>query len=440
MKKNDEYLKLIGLYLDGTADEVQTRTLESALRSDRELRREFLSYIHLDAALQSGQSAPRTAPVPPARTPSAALRVWLGCAAALVLSLGGAMWHYTKSRMPSKESPVPFAVLAAARETVWADPNIELALRAGEMPSQRIELESGAAEFVCADGARVILHGPAALRFVERRRIFLDHGRALFRCPNEESRLTVETPGTEIVDLGTEFWVESLPKVTTRVHVLSGEVQVGRNTRHRLHAGDSAEIRSDGLLVIPPLSTNAFAELLPSSPQSDWREPATETNLLRDPGFEAGLMGGPWSGTEGHTEPTPQGRSGRGIRIGAGRNAHWPLCRQTLETGDIGGRMVTASAWAAVSPGDPLCSRQHALLKIAFKNAEGRDFAFAVQRFVGPGSLPGRFLSAQIAAIAPHGTQRVQFQLLLHSDLQDSGSVIFDDASLSISDPPLKNP
>jgi hypothetical protein len=57
----------------------------------------------------------------------------------------------------------------------------------------------------------------------------------------------------------------------------------------------------------------------------------------------------------------------------------------------------------AVAPPEPLKLRQSAMLKVVFKNAEGRDFAFALS-----------------------GTRRVQVQLMLQSGLQESGSVVFD--------------
>ena len=101
--------------------------------------------------------------------------------------------------------------------------------------------------------------------------------------------------------------------------------------------------------------------------------------------------------------------------------------------------MVVAFVWAAVAPADPLRGRQQALLKIAFKNKEGRAVAFAVQRFAGPDSGPGRFERVEVAALAPEGTNRVQVQLLLQSALLESGSMLFDDASLVIVDQPPQN-
>ncbi len=80
----------------------------------------------------------------------------------------------------------------------------------------------------------------------------------------------------------------------------------------------------------------------------------------------------------------------------------------------------------AVAPPEPLKLRQSAMLKVVFKNAEGRDFAFALRRFLGPQSKLGVFEPVRVGAFAPSGTRRVQVQLMLQSGLQESGSVVFD--------------
>jgi hypothetical protein len=102
----------------------------------------------------------------------------------------------------------------------------------------------------------------------------------------------------------------------------------------------------------------------------------------------------------------------------------------------MAGQLVMASVWACVAPGDPLQGNQTAVLKIAFKNEEGRDFAFVCKRFLGPQSEPGRFEKIQVAAFAPEGTARMQLQLMLQADRREAGSVIFDDATVFITAPP----
>ncbi len=62
MNEKETRLELIRRYLEGTATAEETRHLETLLLSDAGLRREFLRYAHLDAALAER----RTAATPPA--------------------------------------------------------------------------------------------------------------------------------------------------------------------------------------------------------------------------------------------------------------------------------------------------------------------------------------------------------------------------------------
>ena len=372
-------------------------------------------------------------PIPPKRIQ------WLGwrslAAAAVVVFTGIWAWLMWKPSHPATVSPL--ASLAAANDAVWADPNVELALRSGELPQGALRLESGTAEFLCMDGATVVIRGPASVRFMDLKRVFVEDGRIFCRCPSPESRLSIVTPATEIQDLGTEFTVEARADQSTLVAVLSGEVQVGKTQTQLLRKGQSAVVRGDGLLVIQPLAQEDFSELLLASPTVN-DAIRHGRNLLADPGFEQGLREQTWSGTEPNLAASPSGgRSGGAVRIRSNGQAHWPQCRQKIATGDIAGRLVVGTVWAAPS-GGALRSKQSAVLKIVFVNDKGRDFAFAMRRFLDAKSSPDRFEQAQVAALAPPGTRSVQLQLMFQTNLRESGSILFDDAALMIADSEIK--
>lgn len=433
--------ELIGRYADGTASAAEVAELEAALRAGADIRKAFLRYMNVDTALTAAAPALRVVKSGTA-TPMVSRRsmrpVWAIAAAALVLFLAVAMLFRDRTAPPPAgkgTQATAFVTLAAANEAVWADPNVELALRAGELPPGVVRLESGTAEFLFADGATLVMRGPASVRFPARKRVTLESGKVFCRCPSPESRISVDTHATEIVDLGTEFAVEARPDRSTLVAVLSGEVRVGRTATRVLRKGEAVEVRGDGIMAIQPLAREDFAELLRSSPVvSDALQ--SGRNLLADPGFEKGLAEETWSGTEPNLEAVGTGgRSGAAVRIDSDGRAHWPQCRQRLETGDIAGRLVVATAWAAPDA-SPLQPRQSAVLKLVFVNEAGRDFAFAMRRFLSSASTPGRFEQAQVAAFAPPGTRRVQMQLMFQTHLRDTGAILFDDASLIIADAP----
>lgn len=440
MKIDDRFEDLMSRHIEGTATREESRELEAAILLDDSRRRLFLRYLRIDAALiafASGGVVRVDAKWNPtcARRRGGRAACLTAAAASIVLAFLLLWWRNTA---PHHDGAAPFALLAAGNGAVWADPNAELALRAGELPAGLMDLDSGTAEFVCLDGATVAFRGPASFRFLDRKQVYVKTGRVQCHCPTEKSRLTVLTPSTEIRDLGTEFAVEVRSDETTRVAVLSGEVQIGASQPRRLRKGEAAELRGDGQLAIEPYTREDFAALQLASP-SVRHAVSHSLNLLRDPGFEKAPDGQIWMGTGTNLASASTALHGRGIRVFARGSAPWPLCRQMLKGEPLAGRLVIASVWACVVRDDPLEGRQTAVLKIAFKDEEGRDFAFACQRFLSPRSEPGRFEQAQIAAIAPAETAKVDFQVMLQSDLRERGSVIFDDGSLLVTDAPAEN-
>ncbi len=432
MSDRDALRELIGRFADNIATDDEVRALEQALRADAALRREYLSYLNLDSALANG-AADWAAPESDRYKATSRRRALVAVAVSLmVIFAATVVWNF-RGRNSMANDVKSFAALVAVRNAIWSDPNIELALRGGELPDGMLRLEAGTAEFICVDGATIVLQAPSAARFVARKRVFVEYGRVFCRCPTPDSRLLIETATTEVLDLGTEFLVEARADQSTIVAVLSGEVQVGKSVQRRLHQGESLEILSNGLLAVRPLSPDAFAELLRASPAVD-ESVRRGRNILLDPGFEDGLSDRTWSGTEANISAVRTGgRVGNAVQVAAGGFAEFPQCRQKTERGDYEGRLIVASVWGAPSESH-LSSRQSALLKMVFEDESGREIGFAMRPFLGSQSQPHQFQRAEVAAIAPPGTKRMQIQLMLRAARQSSGAVVFDDASLIVAE------
>ncbi|MEY4482570.1 MAG: hypothetical protein RL693_22 [Verrucomicrobiota bacterium] len=426
-----EWFRLFGAMSDGTITAGDHARLEEVLTQHREARRLWFLHNDVDAGLHAWTTAQQSkAPVDADLKRRAvsfkAFAALAAAACAILLAL------FLEKRQTA--SPASFVTLTAATNAQWSDPNVELSLRSGEMVKGPLKLESGKAEFLLIDGAIAVMEGPAVVRFAERKLIVVESGKLFCSCPTPQSRLSVKTPETEIVDLGTEFAVEARLDKSTRVAVLSGEVKVGNKQTRLLRKGEAVEIRGDGIMAIQPLPPDAFSELLMISPVVSEAVLHGE-NVLRDPGFANGLAADTWSGTEGYVAADSQGgRSGGVIRIDARGHRFWPQCRQKLATGDISGRLVIGSVYAMHPSSDALKESQSAMLKIVFTNAEGREFAFALRRFLNAGQPTDRYVQAQVAAFAPEGTKAVQFQLMLNARGLKTGSVYFDDASLIIAE------
>jgi hypothetical protein len=96
----------------------------------------------------------------------------------------------------------------------------------GIAPSHRsLLVNSGFAELKFAQGARVVVEGPAEFEVHSGNAGFLRHGTLVARVSREAIGFSVLTPTAAIVDLGTEFGVKVKKSGETAVHVFKGVVE-----------------------------------------------------------------------------------------------------------------------------------------------------------------------------------------------------------------------
>ena len=422
---------LASRYADGRADAGDVATLERALREDVAFRRWFVRFLHLDAALagQPGIAAPLLRPSGDSgsawlasQTRTTSVRWWgrtaAAAAAALLLVLLGT-WLPLERNELATAAPVH---LVASTNAQWADPEVELSLRSGDLPRGVLRLESGSAEFRFLHGATAVLLGPAEVRFTGANDLHVQSGQVLCRCPTEESRITLTTPTTQVVDLGTEFAVAVAPDAgATRVAVLSGAVQVGTTGTTVLRTGESAEIDRARVLTLTPLPATTFAALISAAKPVDGGNVSAGPNLLKDPLFSG--QPGAWRLSDGHAEFRAEHAV---LAIAARGHRFWPSARQSVRQSDLAGRLVSASVTACSAPDDPVQERQTAILKLVFIDERGREFAQASRHFLTAGpAKAGIWTNAHVATYAPSGTQKVEVQLLLNARGRAGGTVWF---------------
>lgn len=235
--------------IDPDTSDVDYEKLEALLRVNADARAYYLHYMQLHAELQLLAESPLTSPLsahpsaidesdaaPSPRdsgwwlrlihlTPSqiavlmALLFISAGLAVLAVLKIPA-----TRASRPADAAPA--AQLVATHECVWAGdgltPEVRRRYRVGEL----LELESGQAEFVFADGAELVLAGPARVRLGSAGSCTLELGQAMAEVPARASGFTIHTPTAAIVDLGTSFAVSVDTIGVTEVHVFQGSVAV----------------------------------------------------------------------------------------------------------------------------------------------------------------------------------------------------------------------
>ena len=116
----------------------------------------------------------------------------------------------------------------------------------------RLELESGFANFRTAQGAIITLRGPARLVLTGPNSVQLDSGNLTSEVPEEAKGFTVETASSRIVDVGTEFGVSAESDGQTALSVFQGVVEVaprkpsGSVKAKRVFAGQALRINCSG--------------------------------------------------------------------------------------------------------------------------------------------------------------------------------------------------
>ncbi len=179
------------------------------------------------ARLDDEAAAARVVPIGLGETPAARARrggfgTWIwGAAAALVL---GATTWWTLGRGAAEAHIVRME--SATWEAGYAAPKVGDAVEA-----RRLQLAGGLVELKFAQGATVIVEGPADFEVRGPQHAYLRQGRAVTRLPQGTKGFVLDSPRGRLVDQGTEFGVSVGPSGDTEVHVLEGKVEAVPSNR-----------------------------------------------------------------------------------------------------------------------------------------------------------------------------------------------------------------
>lgn len=234
MSDSTDLRPLFASYTRGEITAEQLASLETALRDDSDLRRDFIEYLNLDsalgdlaalsetefAAMEALESEHEVALAGTNGGPSRTFRVvaFLGAIAAALL-MAALVWLAS----PSDDDAPPVAKLVTDVDALlmcdgqpWSDAE----LRAG-----KYRLDKGLLHLQFAGGVMVYVEAPARFDAVSGKRLLLHSGRLSASVPPEGVGFTVETPEAEVIDFGTEFSVD-VEAGSSEVHVFQGLVRV----------------------------------------------------------------------------------------------------------------------------------------------------------------------------------------------------------------------
>ena len=191
----------------------------------------------------------------------------------------------------------PVAVLTRVVGAEWESQGMPTELGAGLAPG-RIDLKAGLAqiEFYC--GATVVLEGPASFDLVSRWHGVFHHGKVRVYVPSRAGGFSVDTSQFKVVDVGTEFGLQSGVNGETEVQVFSGKVEIydqpgasnpptdkqeltaGRGVKFD-DSGKSYEIGVDAETFVSPAKLEALSSLEVEERYARWL--AESQRMSQDP-------------------------------------------------------------------------------------------------------------------------------------------------------------
>lgn len=182
---------------------------------------------------------------------------------------------------PVQKTPFNYvATLVFAEDCLWEN---DMQLQEGQRVSSGVlRLLQGMAILRFDGGAAAILVGEVGIKVQSRSSARLECGEVVVRAPEEAAGFLLQTPATEVVDLGTEFAVKVGKDGATEVHVMEGEVayrkqRIGEQLGELLPAGQA--IRYDTTDANQPreikIDATRFDELLRRS-----RQQSLDSSLL----------------------------------------------------------------------------------------------------------------------------------------------------------------
>jgi hypothetical protein len=267
---DNERHRLLSAWCDGAVTDAEIDRLDELVRTDPEFRDFYLKYMDQHAVLAAAvlpigdvrlmvqcpkaacdEPSGRVDAVPAGsgsgfrdqragRLPRAprAWRRWIVVAAALVLAGMIALQWPTGRPGPAKVDGPPTSgdpprlVLARGFAVVVQLAAAEWEPGPGQRPSEgdllaagRLVLRSGQITLGLLSGVTLTLEGPADLELLSIDRVHCRRGNLRTCVPHGAEGFAVTTPGSAVVDLGTEFGLNVADDGTVRVMVFKGEAE-----------------------------------------------------------------------------------------------------------------------------------------------------------------------------------------------------------------------
>ncbi|MSQ96924.1 MAG: hypothetical protein EXR98_20545 [Gemmataceae bacterium] len=256
---------------DGIASEADEERLGQVLRSSAEARQAYRQFMDLHSALHWDYVAvagPESSPdlsQPSSHSPPLGRARWVaaffaGIAVATVAAIAIAVFWQNHSPNSQEKEVVKDAKSDAIAALLVDKVDAEFAKERGPAGVRfgpgEYELLGGIVHLRFAQGADMILAGPARFRVTDAQNVQLLVGKARVIAPSTAKGFTIATQAANYIDLGTEFGLRVDPDGASDLYVFDGQVNVA-DPRSGKVLSEVFEGKSsryvNGVAAIPPL-------------------------------------------------------------------------------------------------------------------------------------------------------------------------------------------
>ena len=177
--------------------------------------------------------------------------------AALIVAVAYQEWWRPKhgdQRFDFANKPQTPAVMVDMADVQWNGtvPKLGEPLQPGQLA-----FESGTVELLFFNGVRSIIEGPAELTLLNESRVFCNRGKWSVTVPPSGVGFELQTPGSTIRDLGTQFYA-AIDGKNSDVHVLKGAVEVINGRKTLLKTNEAVKMRGSEILDRMPNVADLF--------------------------------------------------------------------------------------------------------------------------------------------------------------------------------------
>jgi len=226
MKKYERFKQIAG-YIEGALSADAVKELDAALQQDRELRRDFLEYLNIDAAMAEIAVLPDSETVGVCKRSVQVRRrlyLMLLALAASVLCVVSLLLFRRNNGGRDTISEVSAKVLYT--ENLHLEGHVSEVQVGDRLILSHVRLRRGLFCLELSTGVKLELIAPFTGDFAGPTRLHLVSGRLNADVGKHGRGFTVVTQAGEVVDLGTGFGVDVTENGGARVAVFSGQVRV----------------------------------------------------------------------------------------------------------------------------------------------------------------------------------------------------------------------